>query len=239
MTQSHVFQDSAQRGINFVHQSQNPYLAWRYGVRDGDNDTSVTGWMVMALKSGVMSGLEVDKGAFAGAYGWVEKMTDPEFGKTGYQQRGGPAARTVATQQKFPAGNSESLTAVGVLVRIFSGKSSKDDPMIQKGADLMLRQPPRWDTDAGTIDFYYWYYGTLAMFQVGQDHWRKWNDAMKTAIVDHQRLEKDRCEFGSWDPEDPWSPEGGRVYATALNCLCTEVYYRYGRVFGTSSEDHK
>jgi len=26
---------------------------------------------------------------------------------------------------------------------------------------------------------------------------------------------------------------GGRVYATALNCLSMEVYYRYPRVFGT------
>jgi hypothetical protein len=236
MTQSNALRDPAQRGITFVQQSQNPYLAWRYGVRDGDNDTSVTGWMMMALKSGVLSGLEVDKGAFGGALAWVDKMTEPEFGKTGYQQRGGPPARTTAMQQRFPANNSESMTAVGVLVRIFSGQATKDDPMIRKGADLMARQLPKWDQDAGTIDFYYWYYGTLAMFQVGGPHWAKWNEAMKTAILDHQRLDKDRCDFGSWDAEDPWSPEGGRVYATALNCLCMEVYYRYGRVFGTSTE---
>jgi hypothetical protein len=237
MTQSMIFKDAAQRGINFIHQSQNPYLAWRYGVRDGDNDSSVTGWAVMALKSGIMSELEVDKSAFVGALAWIDKMTEPEFGKVGYQQRGGPPARTTAMQQKFPASESESLTAVGVLTRIFchaSGDAAeiKKDEFVMKGADLMAKKLPRWDADAGCIDFYYWYYGSLAMFQVGGDHWKKWNEAMQKAIVDHQRVEPDRDERGSWDPEDPWAPEGGRVYATTLNCLCMEVFYRYGRVIG-------
>ena len=31
----------------------------------------------------------------------------------------------------------------------------------------------------------------------------------------------------------PWGDEGGRVYSTALLTMCLEVYYRYGRVFGT------
>jgi hypothetical protein len=62
-----------------------------------------------------------------------------------------------------------------------------------------------------------------------------WNESMKAALIAHQRLEKDRDEFGSWDPIDPWSGEGGRVYATALNCLTMEVYYRYP-VLGVRSE---
>ncbi len=233
LTGSRLFKDSAQRGVQFVQQSQNPYLAWRYGVRDGDNDSSVTGWAVMVLKSAKMAELEVDGGAFKGALAWIDKMTEPEFGRTGYQQRGGPPARTNEMMDKFPADQSESLTAVGVLTRIFSGGTAQSDEMITKGADLMVKKLPKWDTTAGTIDFYYWYYGSLAMFQVGGDHWKKWNEAMKTAIVDHQRVEPNRDEIGSWDPMDPWAPEGGRIYATTLNCLCLEVYYRYGRVFGT------
>ena len=146
MTQSVIFKDAAQRGVNFIHQSQNPYLAWRYGVRDGDNDSSVTGWAVMALKSAVMAELEVDKAStFEGALAWINKMTEPEFGKVGYQQRGGPPARTTAMQQKFPATESESLTSVGVLTRIFCHASSdpaeiKKDEMITKGADLMMKK---------------------------------------------------------------------------------------------------
>lgn len=229
LTGSKLFKDSAQQSVNFVAMSRNPYLAWRYGVRDGDNDTSVTGWAVMVLKSAKMADLEVDDGAFRGALAWIDKMTEPEFGRVGYQKRGGPPARTTENMGRFPAAQSESLTGVGVLTRIFAGQ---DNDLIDKGADLMAKKTPQWDIDNGTIDYYYWYYGTLAMFQVGGERWKAWNKAMKTAIVDNQRLDRSKDEYGSWDPLDPWSVEGGRIYSTTLNCLCLEVYYRYGRVFG-------
>ena len=235
MTMSPLLKDPAQRGIDFIHRARNPYLAWRYGIRDGDNDTSVTGWMVMALKSAKLADLVVEDGAIRDAVAWVDRVTEPEFGKVGYQSRGGPVARTTAMQTKFPADQSEALTAAGVLCRIFGGEDPERSEPVKKGLALLEKKLPRWDTDAGTIDMYYWYYGTLASFQGGGDVWRKWNAAMKTAIVDHQRHEKDRCERGSWDPEDPWAPEGGRVYATALMTLSLEVYYRYPRVFGTNT----
>jgi hypothetical protein len=236
MTSARLFKEPAQRGIGFVLRARNPYLAWRYNVpADGDNDMSVTGWMVMALKSARMSGLDVEKQPIEDALVWVERMTEPEFGRTGYQQRGGPPARTNEAMAKFPNSKSEALTAVGLTCRIFGGRDTKSDPMIDKGADLLVKSLPRWDVDQGTIDFYYWYYGSLAMFQVGGPRWHKWNESVKTALLDHQRKEKDRCEFGSWDPLDPWSTEGGRVYATAINCLTMEVYYRYP-VLGVKAE---
>ncbi len=52
---------------------------------------------------------------------------------------------------------------------------------------------------------------------------------MVRALPSHQRADAGADERGSWDPVDCWSPEGGRIYATALNCLSMEVYYRYGR----------
>jgi hypothetical protein len=227
---SRMLKDPAQRAVGFVQQSQNPYLAWRYGVRDGDNDTSVTGWMVMALKSAKLAELEVDGGAFRGAIAWVDKMTEPEFGRVGYQRRGGQPARTTEMMEHFPGDQSESMTAAGVLTRIFCGQDPKQNESIQKGVQLMLKKAPRWDVDAGTIDMYYWYYGTLALHQVGGSAWKRWNEAMKTAIVDNQRTDAGRDEKGSWDPMGPWAPEGGRVYSTATMALCLQVYYRYQRV---------
>ena len=239
MTGSRIFKEPAERGIGFVLRSRNPYLAWRYNVPpDGDNDTSVTGWMVMALKSAKLSGLEIERQPIEDAIAWVEKMTEPEFGRTGYQQRGGPPARTNEAAARFPNSKSESLTAVGMTVRIFGGRDPAKDEMIGKGAALLSKCLPRWDLDQGTNDFYYWYYGSLAMFQVGGPQWRKWNEAMKTAILDHQSRDKERCEYGSWAPQDCWSAEGGRVYSTAINCLTMEVYYRYP-LLGVRSNDPK
>ena len=78
MTGAEVLRRPAQKAVDFIHQSQNPYLAWRYGVRDGDNDTSVTGCMVAVLRAAKDAELEVDSGSFRGAMGWIEKMTEPE-----------------------------------------------------------------------------------------------------------------------------------------------------------------
>jgi hypothetical protein len=230
MTGSRQLRGAAQRSVNFVHKAQNPYLAWRYGVRDGDNDTSVTGWMTMVLKSAQMSELDVDKGAFRGAIAWIDKVTEPEFGRVGYQNRGGQSSRTHDMLERFPAEQTEALTAVALTARIFAGEDPASSDPIRKGAGLLARKPPRWDDEAGTNDMYYWYYGTLAMFQVGGEPWRKWEAGMKTSILENQRTERGRDERGSWDPVGPWAPEGGRVYSTSLMAMCLEVYYRYTRL---------
>jgi hypothetical protein len=50
---------------------------------------------------------------------------------------------------------------------------------------------------------------------------------MKDALLPNQR--KGACEDGSWDPVGEWCRGGGRVYATAINVLTLEIYYRYKR----------
>jgi len=206
-------------------------------VRPGDNDTSVTGWMVMALKSAKMAGLRVSEEAFDGARSWIEKATEPEYGRVGYTARGTGPARPEGFEDLFPSEKSESLTAVGILSRVFLGEDPAKSEAIRKGTNLCLKALPVWDPEGGAVDMYYWYYGTLAMFQVGDDAWKKWLAAMGPAIIDHQR--KEGCEKGSWDPVGPWGRAGGRVYSTALMVMCMEVFYRYDRVFGTTLDPRK
>ncbi|NRA96175.1 MAG: terpene cyclase/mutase family protein, partial [Planctomycetes bacterium] len=78
MTRSGIWKATAQNGLNFVMKCQNPYKAWRYGECPGDNDSSVTGWMVMALKSAKVSGLDVNETALTWARDWIVEMTDEE-----------------------------------------------------------------------------------------------------------------------------------------------------------------
>jgi hypothetical protein len=235
MTRNPRYKKPAQEGLNFISRARNPYLAWRYEPRGGENDTSVTGWMVMALKSGKFGGLDIDPDAFEGARQWIDKMTDPEFGQVGYQLPGGSCARPEGLMDRFPPEKSQSMTAVGMLTRIFLGEDPRRSEIILKGADLCLEHPPTWSPDDGSIDMYYWYYGTLAMFQVGGDHWRKWNKAMVPAIVKSQHPRNSGSKSGSWDPIGPWGGDGGRVYSTAVMITCLEVYYRYDRVFPYSA----
>ena len=229
MTQSPLFRSSAQNGVNFILQCRNPGLAWRYGIRPQDNDTSITGWMVMALRSAKSAGLDVPDDAFRGAVAWLDKVTDPETGRAGYTAIANGPCRPKELMEQFPPNRSESLTAIAVLSRILCG-AKQDDPMVWRGAALCRAVLPKHD-DAGAVDFTYWHFGTMAMFQVSGDAWAQWHDPMKAALVLSQRKDKGHAR-GSWDPKDPWAGEGGRIYSTALGVMSLEVYYRYARVFG-------
>ena len=86
------------------------------------------------------------------------------------------------------------------------------------------------------VDFYYWYYGTLAMFQMGGHYWKAWNAELKATLVPNQcrggPLDGSAKDVdGSWNPVGTFgvknSRGGGRVMSTALGALCLEVYYRY------------
>ena len=79
--------------------------------------------------------------------------------------------------------------------------------------------------DWGNQDFYYWYYGTLVMFQMGGDYWKQWNKAMRDMLVSNQR--KGGPDDGSWDPNGKYGQRAGRAFSTAVGALCLEVYYRY------------
>jgi len=232
MTRNVRYKQPAQKALDFIARARNSYSAWRYEPRGGENDLSVTGWMIMALKSGKYAGLLIDPDAFDGARRFVDKMTDPEFGVAGYDMPGGGSARPEGLQDRFPPEKTASMTAVAVLTRIFLGEDPASSEMIRKGARVCADHLPRWDPDDGSIDMYYWYYGTLAMFQVGGASWKAWNKAMVPAIVKSQHRKESGARAGSWDPIGPWGHDGGRVYSTALMVLCLEVYYRYDRVFG-------
>jgi hypothetical protein len=44
-----VLKPMADKAVEFILKAQNPGFGWRYGVQPGINDSSVTGWMVLAL----------------------------------------------------------------------------------------------------------------------------------------------------------------------------------------------
>ena len=178
--------------------------------------------------------LAVDGSAIAGIRSWVESVTDPATGRVGYLMRGKGPARPHDQLDRFPAEKSESMTSVAMLARIFGGEDVRGSDAIQQGAALCASRLPTWNESDGSIDMYYWYYATLAMFQVGGEHWDKWKVAMDKAIVDSQRRDTEYCQLkGSWDPVGPWGPDGGRVYSTALMAMCLEAHYRYDRARGT------
>jgi hypothetical protein len=231
---------AAQDAVNTISRARNPYGAWRYALpADGSSDTSVTGWMVFALAAAHDAGLVISHEDLRGALSWIDEATDPASGRTGYDRRGGPSARVETFAAHYPAEAFETLTAVGMLSRIFAGDvvgaREHDAEFLAKGAELVLERLPTWSDDGSTCDMYGWYYATYALFQYGAVEpraWSRFEPALERAVIPNQRTEPP-CFEGSWDPIGPWGHAGGRVYSTAMLVLCLEVRYRYGRLLGT------
>ena len=225
LTGSSLFKRQAQRAVDFVIASQNPGLGWRYKSQSGDNDTSVTGWAVMALKSAQLSGLAFPRSGYDGARAWFDRVTEPSNGRAGYHRRGTGKMYVAGVNEQFD--HHETLTAVTLLSRIFM------DRQRTAGVEFLLRDPPRWE--GNRIDFYYWYCASLALFQIDGPagrKWKTWSGALRNALMKHQNPRTTGCRRGSWEPVGRWCPEGGRVYATAINALTLEVNYRYANVMG-------
>jgi len=216
---------NAEKAIKFCIDAQNPGFGWKYSLKSGRNDTSVTGWMVLALKAAKSAEIKVPDEAFDAARAWFDAATDGG-GNVGYESPGGGSAYLPQNEGKYDP--VPCMTGVAVICRIFTGERSSSDA-VRKGAKILMDNQPNWDdkNDIKELNFYYWYYGTYAMFQIGGPKWQTWNKAMQKALLPRQR--RKGPEDGSWDPVGEWCLAGGRVYATAINALTLEIYYRYER----------
>jgi hypothetical protein len=200
---------SAQKALDFIVAAQDPDSGgWRYHPRQG-GDTSVTGWQVMALKSGQIAGLNVPAVTLKGAEKWFDACETADKGGYGYV---GP--------QETP-----TMSAVGLLCRQYLG-TPRRNPGLRKGCEKLKTTPP------GTaFGIYYDYYATQVMVHMGGDYWDFWNEGPKgkgsgTGIRDLliKRQERD----GTWDPaNDAHGTSGGRIMVTSLSLLTLEIYYRY------------
>ncbi len=239
LTRDPKFKKPCEKAVEFILKAQNKDLGWKYKPQGGRNDSSVTGWMVLALLAAKNAGFKVPDSAFKGALGWFDRMTSTA-GKVGYMRPGDngtlvlkPGAKIQSPDDHYWA-KQPVMTGVSVFCRILLGQK-RDEKNITKGVDILMANLPEWNKPKkNKVDSYYWFFGTYAMFQYGGVKWYEWNMAMKKALLDTQRV--GGCADGSWDPVGKWGMVGGRVYATAINCLTLEVYYRYAI---TKSEQKK
>jgi hypothetical protein len=221
---------AAERAVEVVHRARNPYGAWRYDLPPiGENDTSITGWMVVALISAEHAGLTIDPAAIEGGLLWIDQVTDRETGRCGYDVPGSVSARIANVNSDYPPERGEAMTGVALLLRLLAGQSPGDEVLVQH-ARLVLERPPKWEPELRGCDMYYWYYGSLALFQMPEkEYWRPWWTAMTETALESQRV--DGHADGSWDPVGPWGYAGGRIYSTAIMALCLETPRRYVPLF--------
>jgi hypothetical protein len=272
MSLHEAWKDSAQRGIDFLVKAQrrNPsgkgMWGWRYQPREfaeseaakagydkpaewerakTESDTSVTTWVVMALKSAKEAGLNVPDETMAGAMEFLRSVTTKD-GRVAYKdiREVGQKIRGEGDEYDY---HEASIAALGMCIRTFIEKDITD-PMLEKSAERVVKDLPNAKSKLA-VDYYYWYYATLALNQFdGPDspkatgrYWKPWNKAMVEALLPLQEQpEKDKdgkevsaCTNGSWPTPDRWSLTGGPIYRTAINVMTLEVYYRFENAFGS------
>lgn len=241
LTKDYMFKSSAERSLEYMYKIRNKTRAWRYAadnpeMAEAADDMSVTGWAILAMTLAKEYQMPFDETALEDSLSFLEEMTDDE-GVTGYFKKGeGPARVPGAMTERWPHKESESMTAVGVLCRIFADpklERAGNKALVDKGAQRIAELPPIWDDNQpGRRDFYFWYYGTYALYQYGGPTWNKWEKNLVDAVAKPQEKAGERK--GSWDPSvDPWGTFGGRVYSTAILALTMEVFYRYDSVMGS------
>jgi hypothetical protein len=210
MTGERRLEQPLRRAIAYTIAAQDPYGGgWRYRPHDA-GDTSQLGWQFMALKSARLAGIPTPESTRQGIIRYLQSASAGHSGGLGCYR-----------PQEAP---SRTMTAEAMLCWQFLGLA-REHPACDEAAAYLLSAPP----GVGQPNFYYWYYGTLVMYQFQGDAWQRWNTAVATQLVGLQN--KEGPQAGSWDPDSAWGGYGGRVYSTALGAMCLEVYYRFLPVY--------
>ncbi|MCA9231580.1 MAG: terpene cyclase/mutase family protein [Planctomycetales bacterium] len=192
----------AQHAIDYIVYAQHEQGGWRYEPKQ-PGDTTVSGWQLTALKSGLLGKLKVPREVWYRASEYFDSVQDDRGSTYGYQS---------------PLKTRQSTTVVGLFSRMILGWPAHHPPLV-KGLAKIAKQRPHQN------HMYFNYYATQVLFHVGGTGWKRWNPQMREYLVDSQATSGH--EAGSWYFDEEWSDHGGRLYSTALSILTLEVYYRY------------
>ncbi len=209
MTGDDQLKSAAQTSLKFTAYAQDPVGGgWRYMPRQ-PGDTSVSGWQIMALKSGDLAQLEVNPLSLRGAVKFLDAVQANGGSFYGYT---GP-------------GQGPATTAIGLLCRMHLGWKHENEAL-KRGVEWIGRQGPSLGKVA---NMYFNYYGTQVCRQYGGEVWDQWNGKMRDFLVNNQS--QDMPAQGSWYFAGGHGAEaGGRLYNTSLSTLVLEAYYRQPQV---------
>jgi HEAT repeat protein len=241
--------EGAQRVIDYLVKIQYPGRTWRYRVRSSETDTSVMSWIVQACVSARTAGLDIPEQVFTASEAWLDQASEPvppgefeifvrdHFSKTNTysvdvsrDKKGKIRDFKIKTWYQPPRLYTPAMTGIGMLLRIWLGWT-RAHPFCIGSANQMLSHIPGYDTGLEHEYAFYgytWYYGSLAMYQMGGRYWQRWREKCIPDLIKNQKVKG--CNHGSWEaPRSDLATglTGGTVYYTAMAILTLETFYRY------------
>jgi len=203
MTADPALKDIAQAAIDFIVYAQDKKGGgWRYTPGE-PGDTTVTGWQLMALKSGQMANLNVPSPTIFLAKKFLTSVQCENGARYGYMN---------TTPRN-------TTTAIGLLCRMYTGWQ-RNNLTLRQGVVYHLSE---WGPSNNNM--YYNYYATQVMHHWGGPEWDRWNRAMRDYLIATQATSGH--EAGSWYFGGGYGQVGGRLYNTAMAVMTLEVYYRF------------
>lgn len=169
-------------------------------------------WAAMALRTAVMTGIEVEglHSAVAAAVKRVAMLAEKEPWRTV------PVAASIRTPPLYSA-SEEALKA------LFEEEKTVPQEAIVLFPDR--NNPETLFTLLEEPDFrepsFLFFIGT-ALCEDRDPIWIEWNQRVKTILLENQQQDGLWLSDGDW----PWI-DGGDVYTTAMHLLTLQVYYRY------------
>ncbi len=222
MTEDPALMAPAQGALNFAFYAQSPSDGgWRYTPRSREeSDTSVTGWLIMGMKSGYMAHLNVPPIAVKGSIAFLDKVGSNSGSLYGYTDK-------ITKVTRAPA-----CTAIGLLCRMYTGWD-KTHPGIVQGVKNLAT------VGVDKKDIYYNYYAAQVLRHFGGADWDKFNIELRDWLVQVQNSKGGNT--GSWhfpDSKQHRGPiEGGRLASTAFATMILEVYYRHMPLYAANAAE--
>ena len=212
----------AEKAIAFLLMAQRENGGWDYTEKAGIRaNLAVTTWPIAALRSARLAGLKVPDTAFTAAASYIDSLTDPETGFSGYDRR----AQGEILSPTFLGSTAMSLACKAMLGQ----KAGATVCRLQR--DVLLREEnlpvykSEWRRVSGTYSerniYYYFYHGTVGMQTNEGSPWHTWYGAVSKTLL------KVQMGDGSWQPIGKWAVDGGRVYTTAMAVLALQTPYRF------------
>jgi hypothetical protein len=206
MTQDESIRPFAQSALNFIAKAQNSRTGgWRY-VPGQPGDTTVLGWQLQALRSGVLGGLEVSTATIYAASRFLESVAGGEGEARGAYYGYQDTKRRTTT------------TAIGLLCRMYTGWP-REHAALDRGTAYLAKIGP------SKTDMYFNFYASQTLHHYGGPRWERFNARLREHLIATQA--RTGHEAGSWHFDDPHGVQGGRVYTTAICTMILQVYYRY------------